>query len=549
VAIEEGRSVLTIDLKNAFNAVSRCAIEKAVMNDPKMNHLRQYFRFVYYGELTTYAMSEGKLFEVDIAEGVRQGDLPASQLFCSAIEPIIQSMLGDDVEVKAYLDDITVTARDPMTLIRKLQDVRQAFATIGLETNMDKCELFINAPAGTHLEAESTARALNLKVVTTREAFKLLGAAIGAPTEVEAQRVVVRKKLANVHEWFTRIRHQSMPKKLAFQLLRICGTPRFDYMCAANTPEVMQPIYTQFDDLVKATFMDLFGTAENMTEKHGGFMPCFEKDGPEMHHVAMRRAQGIADSQVPKPKDAIPPFTPTPLGSHQRAVRGNNAARFMHLTEETTEMGGKLFVAAMQHRLGFWNPGLFGERCAGCKKPFAACAIENYAHVLSCRYSRVSFNHRHEELASAVHNYLVKTGFNVRREPEYCGDHDNKRQDLEIEMDGRNLVIDFTIIVNTCPSHCKHENALQRAANDKTVKHAENVGRYGHNFCPLVFNTSGEMHHGVDEFITKLASIQEVMTKQRFKQNFLFVISNALHSGVAKCVLAAQCREFWRQTE
>ena len=129
-------------------------------------------------------------------------------------------------------------------------------------------------------------------------------------------------------------------------------------------------------------------------------------------------------------------------------------------------------------------------------------------------------------------------GFQLNLEPkDYCGGDDSKRQDLEIVLPDRHLIVDFSVIVNTCPSHYDKPDALERAAKEKVQKHGDNVTAKGHIFLPLIFSTSGEMHPDVDKFVQSLATRQSLIPENQFRKTLLYVMSDALHAGVAQTIL------------
>ena len=107
---EQGHAILSIDLRNAFNAPSRDEIAKAVFGFATLRPFHRLFGAEYAEptELLFYG-SRGQLSGVVHSEsGVRQGSPMSTLLFCSFLQPILETLIQEFpmLKIHAYIDDI-----------------------------------------------------------------------------------------------------------------------------------------------------------------------------------------------------------------------------------------------------------------------------------------------------------------------------------------------------------------------------------------------------------------------------------------------------------
>ncbi len=100
----------------------------------------QIFPFV----LNCYKMSSNLLYNsINILSSwrIQQGDPLGTLLFCLAVHPIVKQ-LQSDINVW-YLDDGTIGG-NPTTLLKDLEIIANSGFEIGLQMNLEKCELVTN---------------------------------------------------------------------------------------------------------------------------------------------------------------------------------------------------------------------------------------------------------------------------------------------------------------------------------------------------------------------------------------------------------------------
>lgn len=114
-----GRCILTIDKRNAFNYPSRVDIQKSLLEKDDFSILFGLFDLEYSVGSRLFYYHNGKLFgTVDSKAGVRQGSVLSPFYFCLVLHPILKRLekAFPDLNVYAYMDDVTFTHHDPAVL-------------------------------------------------------------------------------------------------------------------------------------------------------------------------------------------------------------------------------------------------------------------------------------------------------------------------------------------------------------------------------------------------------------------------------------------------
>jgi ribonuclease HI len=159
-AYRAGKAIVKIDMSNAFNTVTRFAVEQSLTSADET--LRQYFRLIYgttaslavYGPLRTI----GKLL---MGEGVRQGDSASSYLFCHGVDAALRAVAAVFPDTMMYMDDITI-AVDRHRIDEAVRLVRDSFAHLGLHVNVTKSQVLIPPSSENRHRAELPRRRASL---------------------------------------------------------------------------------------------------------------------------------------------------------------------------------------------------------------------------------------------------------------------------------------------------------------------------------------------------------------------------------------------------
>lgn len=538
-AIGRGKSILAVDAHNAFNSVAREAQERRIRKCP-YPHLRQYFRWMYYTATKLVARTSKGVQIIKNVEGNNQGDLCSSWFFCDAIEEPVNSV---QVEEKyGYFDDLTMIDSTDK-LLAELSPLDGRLQDIGISLNMKKTELY--SPTPLTEEQRTKAEAIGLKIIEPHQAFKLLGGPVG--TSIDAQREIIQRNVDKAKTYFQRVATPMIDSRLAYTLLRACGVPKFNYLCQTTEPEVMRPAYAQFDEMTREAFTKITGIPGSNTLIHapeGAALTSFIVKGPELYQRTQDAIRGVirnkateeVDDGLPKSDCQLNPL----LQSHSRSAVGNHAATFLLYAEPASHMSPEDFCYAMQLRCGFAKPKYKICEC-GSSLPGG---FESLAHLLVCKNNYYGYNSRHEEIKNELIKILKAWGFNVQPEPKqfHSAEHDT-RPDFCVYLSRVSPVVDVTVVTNIADSYVKDDSPADRAAEEKVKKHEANVVSKGaFEFYPIAIESSGNAHHGFDDFITVLESELPFGSRRKFRRAMCFALSVALQRGNARILKGAYTR-------
>ena len=129
--------VLQVDMRNAFNSISRNAVLKGCKE--KVPSAYNWLKFCYGGASPLYC--QGRFFCNSHIE-VHQGDACRPLGFAPGLEEGLDQCEQRDLEWESwYLDDGHIVGVLPNVLAR-LKDLREALSKVGLSLNLEKCKLW-----------------------------------------------------------------------------------------------------------------------------------------------------------------------------------------------------------------------------------------------------------------------------------------------------------------------------------------------------------------------------------------------------------------------
>lgn len=160
--------VMKIDLRNAFNLVSRQALLEECRE-----HFLELFQWAAwcYGDHPLLLSAMGALRS---ETGVQQGDPLGPLLFCLVLHKVVTAVTADSICSQLsfhswYMDD-GVIAGTKQAVLQALNIIKQLGPPLGLFINTSKCELFSKRDVGGFPDGMKKSNALN---------FEILGVPIG----------------------------------------------------------------------------------------------------------------------------------------------------------------------------------------------------------------------------------------------------------------------------------------------------------------------------------------------------------------------------------
>ena len=240
-------SVLSTDVKNAFNSVSRDSILKeSKKNFPEIYaHVRQM-----YDRPSTliYVNGQGTV-KLQSEEGVHQGDPLGPVLFSAALHPIVTVIQNNHpgITLLAYLDDVYVLG-PPKDALAVLLDLKASLSEIGLEIKDEKCKLYFpTAPDN-----------FSAGVPVSKDGIDVLGSPVGNHDYVQSRCLAV----ANMGSSLCSKLLELDDPQCGLLLLRHCHVPRLNFLARTVPPDRLLHAAVCHDHLTRATFTDMVGLNE-----------------------------------------------------------------------------------------------------------------------------------------------------------------------------------------------------------------------------------------------------------------------------------------------
>ena len=248
------KALLKLDFRNAFNCVSREEVLKqTVVHFPALARWAAWC----YRQPSCLQFGDRAL---ESSAGVQQGDPLGPLLFSLALQPLAAELRSDSLDLAVHFLDDGVLAGDFAPLGAALRLAQTRSRAIGLELNLDKCELVVfGAPNTQLLRPHFPANLLQRPDGSSRvlvNNFEFLGAAIGEDSYICAHTAA---RAAKAGELLDAVAELEDPQ-VGLRLLRACaGFARVVHSMRCNPPCAQAAALATFDGHVQRCFGDLTG--------------------------------------------------------------------------------------------------------------------------------------------------------------------------------------------------------------------------------------------------------------------------------------------------
>jgi hypothetical protein len=265
-SIDNTKVVLKLDIKNAFNSISRNAVRKGVITYAP--NLLKYFDWVY-GSSTSIYLRDGS--EVAKSErGVRQGDPLGPLFFCLGIQVVLANAteLNVPVDVYAIMDDITLHG-EAEDVLKYLNYLMEKLPLIGLNINTSKSEMF-----GINKTRAISNVFTYFDIPILEDGVDILGCPVGTDIYVDNFLKSKYKKFKKTLHTLTHLK-----TSLAFPVMRSCVNTKPIYLSRTCLPWLTQKHNEKFDRDINALLAQMTqvnaldqvsNTVRNLPEKYGG---------------------------------------------------------------------------------------------------------------------------------------------------------------------------------------------------------------------------------------------------------------------------------------
>ena len=287
--------LINIDLKNAFNTMSRVAMFEGLRQSPKLSNLIPLLRLFYLrkGNLILHDAT-GQGFIIKSNTGSQQGDNFGSTIWAEGWQDALEDFKRRTDFAVSYIDDGTFGLKNAADAASFLRFVATTAAEHGTSLNYSKCTCL----SGTALPQEliglgvrcidaslpAAQRGVSLgEDDTATRGISLQGLPIGTP---EYRTSWLEGRLEQYEETLRRL-HTYVPhhdRLAAAQLLSLCIVPRISHIIRALPPSTTSSFVKRFDDACIRCFTaiaapdhrqnglpDLASSIISLKQRDGGF--------------------------------------------------------------------------------------------------------------------------------------------------------------------------------------------------------------------------------------------------------------------------------------
>jgi len=252
-------AVVSLDVHNAFNEVSRRSVFEAVHNSRGAQYSTSLLqRFAPFLELVygkqgklSYRSPAGERVDILSAEGTHQGDVFSPCLFAATIHPEICECMDEFPNVCALLWADNIFLLGPLEdCARAARDIRDRLPSKGLELNEDESVAFVR---NWHARAECDTPWSELCGVMdevciryAQSGIKVVGVPLGSQAFINSTLDVVCERLE-----FELDKISVVTDGVRFlQLLRFCENAMFDHIIGALPPLLCEKHAKAFDKTI-----------------------------------------------------------------------------------------------------------------------------------------------------------------------------------------------------------------------------------------------------------------------------------------------------------
>jgi ribonuclease HI len=521
-----GHAVLSLDISNAFNTLSRESIKLEV--ERNLPYLLPYYQWAYQAasplEYGSYLLTWSR-------EGVRQGDPLGPVFFAIGFHGILQQLSQEflDVSISAYLDDVSVTGSVD-ALISVAKRFKELAASRGLTVNLEKSKLLVPP------DAQEPPDGSDLPIM--RDGIELLGSPIGT-AEFESdfciQRVNHLGKLALLDM------ESAVPVQNRYLLLKDAVLPTLNYLWRTVPPENRREAVAELDKTVVKITKRLLGASAfndstsinrcsqiSLPLRYGGLGITRPACVSLAAYTASLRESGVQcpehvwTSLVSRLRDFGADVTLAQ--SHLNRLLRSNGEDFRARLNAAQETGSSDWLRALptsysktftdlqwrlaaRLRLGLRvSQERFPVLCPLCNSQ-----IYNIGHhAFTCNYihMRVAQNERHNMLRDVLLGALSTWGFELQKEP-LIKQGQSFRGDIGVAHPQGPQILDVSVIhpsVVSTQQNNRPAAATRVRENEKRSKYGDHCRDVDKSFIPIVFQTFGGIGRHTLDFLSELQS-------------------------------------------
>ena len=588
---KEGSCIMSIDVKNAFNAPSRNDLARAVYGLATLRPFQRFFHAEYAApsELLYYGHEGKHVGTILSTNGVRQGSTLSTVYFCALLQPVLETLAAKypKVKINAYVDDITLASHNPEELTDAFLYLRELLTHQSLFVASHKCIWF-----GGKRKKRMPHVLRDAGVTGEDVAFKVLGAFVGDDKVVSQ---CLSKSLEKHNDIFRRLKRMG-PSNLSCKILSKCVNVRQTYHMRVHNPAASENSAEGFDTETEKVVESWFGelNEEQMslirmpTKKGGlGLTACattrraaYESSRYSVLEQQVNNSARTDNLEIQSAHDQqhtnIPPndTTTTAAQIHSRtwkkltsgtsdmskilekvAFKGNSE----WVLSDTKLIPPHLFRLAIMPRLGIAHPDLPSHIiCPGCK--ILLNSDNMIRHITGCsKCAGLNATVKHSTLVNFLYELCLKAGIPCEKEPRTfstlrctqcnemvepnhkrtheraCGGRSFRRSgpDLVIYWASGEIHYDLTVVHELAPSNLatKCAQLFREASKRKHDTYVKSGKISESSFQCIPILSGGAMHTNTQSLLSALADASGSQ-RQQIKSEFQ-VLLQELNGAVA----------------
>jgi hypothetical protein len=264
----ERRILLSVDIMNAFNSLSRSVVMEKLLADPRLRKIWRFFYWSYHEASPLLVFDDTGILQAVLqsVQGVKQGDPLSAFAFAFTVQHLFREALkaGKGVTAAAVLDDLTLVG--DYTQVFKVFDKLRALApAYNLQLQPRKCKVLMPQcfPAdyvpGTHTVYDDILRQCSQRNLEHTDHIRILGVYL-TTNSARANKFVtdhVNQVVTDHQHMFELLADDEMPPQCAVILLRVCFLPCLQHLLRSIPPRFMLHACMEFDKQVRTTFENI----------------------------------------------------------------------------------------------------------------------------------------------------------------------------------------------------------------------------------------------------------------------------------------------------
>jgi hypothetical protein len=472
-------SIVSLDVRKAFDTVSHCSISRALGRFGVPNALHKYIMATFDAS-TAIKVGSAVSRPIGIRRGVRQGDPLSPILFNICMDELLERINekyqggslhnGERNTIMAFADDLIITADRDIEVPLILEDVSAFLERRGMAINPSKCRALV---AGV-VRGRSVPRTRpNYSIygkpipnVDAFNAFRYLGHEFG-------HKGVERPSILNLTNWLANIKKAPLKPDQKLTILKLYVIPRLLY--GLQNPKVTSRTLRDGDRLIRKAIKGFYHLNAHTPDalihasvRDGGLgvmelrraipriflgrlVNLMEKDGDlvlssvlqsDRNRSLMIRLSGIA-GDVPETTHWRDKIASGALSKGLEQTSEDSSSR-LWISDRPTGWSGRDHVRAVQLRTANLPTKAIPSVPVGQRRCRHGCAVdESIAHVLqTCPLTHGSRIRRHNEVVAKIARHCKTRGWAVEDEPHIrspCGQL--FKPDLAVHLPGGTTVI------------------------------------------------------------------------------------------------------------